>query len=248
MGKLSNKVAIVTGAAKGIGAGVARALAAEGAAVVVNYATSAEAAARTVEGIVARGGKAIAVQADVSKAAEVERLFETAAASLGTVSILVNNAAAMGFGPFEAAGEAEFRRMLDTNVLGNFLATQAALRHFPQTGGSIVNIGTISTHNPVANTSLYSATKAAIDTLSLALAKELGSRNIRVNVVAPGYTDTEALAGFAESDYGKVLAAGVPLGQRFGKPDDIAPAVVFFASDDSAWLTGERIAASGGAH
>ena len=238
MGKLNNKVAIVTGAARGIGAGIAKRLAAEGAAVVVNYASSREAAERTVKEIVAAGGKATAVQGDVAEAAEI---------AFGKPSILINNAATASFGTFEETSEADYRRLFDTNVLGTILTTKAAMRHFPETGGSIVNIGTISSWNPVPNTSLYSASKAAIDTLTLSLSRELGARNIRVNIVAPGYTHTEMTEGMVGTDFGNMLIAGVPLGQRFGKPDDIAPTVAFLASDEAAWLTGERINASGGA-
>lgn len=247
MGKLDKKVAIVTGAGKGIGAAIARRLAAEGAAVVVNYSASREAAERTVDGIVAKGGKAIAVQADVARAAEVEQLFAAAERAFGKTSILVNNAAVAGFGSFDDADEAGYRKMFDTNVLGAIQTIKAAISHFPETGGSIVNIGTISSKNPVPNTSIYSASKAAVDTLTLSLAKELGARNIRVNVVAPGYTQTEMTQGMVGTDFGNALIAGVPLGQRFGQPEDIAPTVAFLASDEAAWLTGERISASGGA-
>ena len=248
MGKLDNKVAIVTGAAKGIGAAIAKAMAAEGAAVVVNYATSAAAAARTVEAINQAGGRAIAVQADVKHADAVEQLFVAAETAFGPVDVLVNNAAAGGFMTFEATDELTFRNFFDNNVLGVFQTTQAALRHFPKAGGSIVNIGTISSTHPVPMTSVYSASKAAIDALSVALAKELGPRNIRVNVVAPGYTVTDITRDAVDTDFGKMLAAGVPLGGRFGQPEEIAPAVVFLASDDAAWITGERLRASGGVH
>lgn len=248
MGKLDNKVAIVTGAAKGIGAAIARAMAHEGAAVVVNYASSATAAQQTIEAITAAGGRAIAMQADVKQADEVEKLFAAAEAAFGPVNVLVNNAAVGGFMSFEETDEAAFRSFFDNNVLGVYQTTQAALKHFPKEGGAIVNIGTISSANPVPMTSVYSASKAAIDTLSLALSKELGPRNIRVNVVAPGYTVTDITRGAVDTDFGRMLAAGVPLGQRFGQPEEIAPAVVFLASDDAAWLTGERISASGGVH
>jgi 3-oxoacyl-[acyl-carrier protein] reductase len=248
MGKLSNKVAIVTGAAKGIGAAIAKTMAAEGAAVVVNFATSAEAARKTVEAITAAGGRAIAVSADVKDAEAVEKLFAEAETAFGPVNVLVNNAATGGFSTFEATDEVAFRSYFDNNVLGVYQTTQAALRHFPKAGGAIVNIGTISSTNPVPMTSVYSASKAAIDTLSIALARELGPRNIRVNVVAPGYTVTDITRDAVDSDFGKMLAAGVPLGQRFAQPEEIAPTVVFLASDDAAWLTGERIRASGGVH
>jgi 3-oxoacyl-[acyl-carrier protein] reductase len=248
MGKVQGKVAIVTGAGKGIGSAIAKALAAEGAAVVVNYATSKDAAAATVEAINAAGGRAIAVQADISRADEVEQLFSAAREAFGAPTVLVNNASQGGFSRFETQGEAEYRRYFDANVLGTVLTIQAAMRHFPAEGGSIVNIGTISSQNPVPYTSLYSASKAAIDTLTLSLAKELGGRNIRVNVVAPGYTATDQTAGMKTTDFGKALIAAVPLGGRMADPEDIAPSVVFLASDDAAWLTGERINASGGVH
>jgi 3-oxoacyl-[acyl-carrier protein] reductase len=248
MGRVQNKVAIVTGAGKGIGSAIAKALASEGAAVVVNYANSKDAAEATVEAITAAGGKAVAAQGDVSKAEDAERLFKLAEDTFGAVTVLVNNAATGKFAPFDAITEADYRQLFDTNVLGTIQMTLAALRHFPEGGGSIVNIGTISSKNPVPMTSVYSASKAAIDTLTLSLAKELGPRNIRVNVVAPGYTETDQTKGFDQSDFGKTLLSAVPLGGRFGQPEDITPSVVFLASDDSAWLTGERINASGGAH
>ena len=248
MGKLRNKVAIVTGAGKGIGSAIAKALAGEGAAVVINYANSKEAAEATANAIIAAGGKAVTAQGDVAKAADAERLFKIAEDNFGPATVLVNNAAVGHFASFEETTEADFHRMFSANVLGTFQMTKAALRHFPKSGGSIVNIGTISSQNPVPMTSVYSASKAAIDTLTLSLAKELGSRNIRVNVVAPGYTETDQTKGFDQSDFGKALLKAVPLGQRFAQPEDITPSVVFLASDEAAWLTGERINASGGVH
>lgn len=251
MGKLAGKVAIVTGASKGIGAGIAKSLAVEGAAVAVIYATSKEGADRVVAEITANGGKAIAIQGDMSKAADVQRLFEETNRALGAPSILVNNAGVFKFEPVEEITEEEFHREYNTNVLGTILATQQALKFFPSKGGSIVNISSIASQNPVPSSVLYSSTKAAVDTLSLALAKELGPRNIRVNVVAPGHTETEGLhsLGLIGSEHGKKLVADTPLGSRFGQPDkDIAPVVVFLASDEASWLTGERIHASGGIH
>jgi 3-oxoacyl-[acyl-carrier protein] reductase len=191
MSSLINKVAIVTGASKGIGAAIAKGLAAAGAAVAVNYASDKEGADRTVAEIVAKGGKAAAIRADMSKSAEVKRLFEEANKALGMPSVLVNNAGVFEFGPIEEVTEAQFHRHFDINVLGTMLAVQQAVRHFPAEGGSIVNISSIASESPVPNSSLYAATKGAIDTLTLALAKELGPRKIRVNAVAPGYTDTE---------------------------------------------------------
>jgi 3-oxoacyl-[acyl-carrier protein] reductase len=250
MSNLAGKVAIVTGASKGIGVAIAKALAAAGAAVVVNYASDREGAEKSVAEIAAKGGKAVAVQADMAKAADVKHLFEETKRLLGTPSVLVNNAGVFKFGPVENVTEMDFHRHFDTNVLGPILATQEALRHFPAEGGSIINISSIASQSPVPNSSLYSATKGALDTLSAALAAELGPRNIRVNTVAPGYVITEGnqQSGFVGSAEGDALVARTPLGGRYGLPDDIAPAVVFLASDDAAWLTGERINASGGVH
>ncbi|MDB5587179.1 MAG: short-chain dehydrogenase [Devosia sp.] len=248
MGKVQGKVAIVTGGAKGIGSAVAKALAAEGAAVLVNYSSSKEAAEATVAAIVSAGGRAVAAQGDVSKAQDAERLFALAEENFGPVMVLVNNAAIGAFAPFEDTTEADYHRIFTSNVLGTIQMIQAALKHFPKAGGSIVNIGTISSQNPVPMTSVYSASKAAVDTLTLALAKELGSRNIRINVVAPGYTATDQTKGFEDADFGRALLQAVPLRQELARPEDIAPSVVFLASDEAAWLTGERISASGGAH
>jgi 3-oxoacyl-[acyl-carrier protein] reductase len=250
MNKLTGKVAIVTGASKGIGAAISKALAKEGAAVAVNYSAGREGAERTVTEITREGGKAVAIQGDVSKAADVKRLFEETKKAFGSVDVLVNNAGVFQFDPLEEITEKEFHREFDTNVLGTILATQQALKHFPRTGGSIINLSSIASQNPVPNSSLYSATKGAIDTLTLALAKELGSRNIRVNTVAPGLIDTEGnrKIGFVGSTDGNAIAASIPLGARFGQPEEVAPVVVFLASDDASYLTGERISASGGLH
>ena len=248
MSDLRGKVAIVTGASKGIGAAIAKGLAEGGAAVALNYASDKAGADRAVAAIRARGGKAVAIQADMSSAADVKRLFEQTKAALGTPNVLVNNAGTYKFGPIADITEAEFHRHFDTNVLGPMLAIQEALNYFPAEGGSIVNISSIASESPVPNSSLYAATKGALDTLTRALAKELGPRNIRVNAVAPGYTDTEGNRGFVGSAEGEALVAVTPLGGRFGRPEEIAPTVVFLASDDAAWLTGERISASGGVH
>ncbi len=250
MNKLTGKVAIVTGASKGIGAAIAKGLAEAGASVAVNYAGGKEGAERTVAEITSGGGRAVAIQADVSKAAEVKRLFEETRKAFGALNVLVNNAGVFRFEPFEAITEQEFHRHFNTNVLGTLLATQEALKYFPRSGGSIVNISSIASENPVPNSCLYSATKGAIDTITIALAKELGPRNIRVNTVAPGQTDTEGnrSIGFVGSEAGKAGTDATPLGARFGEPREIAPVVVFLASDDAAWLTGERISASGGLH
>jgi 3-oxoacyl-[acyl-carrier protein] reductase len=250
MKKLDGKVAIVTGASKGIGAAAAKALAGEGAAVAINYSSGREDAELVVSEITRQGGKAIAIQADVSKAGDLKRLFEYTRKTFGGLDVLVNNAGVFKFQPLEAISEEEFHREFDTNVLGPILAIQEALKHFPSRGGSIINLSSIASENPVPDSSLYSATKGAIDTLTMALAKELGPRNIRVNSVAPGLVDTEGNreSGFVGSEAGKVGAASTPLGARFGKPEEIAPVIVFLASDDAAWLTGERISASGGLH
>jgi 3-oxoacyl-[acyl-carrier protein] reductase len=243
-------VAIVTGASKGIGAAAAQALAAEGAAVAVNYSSGKQGAERIVSQITREDGKAMAIHADVSKAIDVKRLFEETEKAFGSPNVLVNNAGIFRFDPLEAITEEEFHREFDTNVLGQILTMQEALKHFPANGGSIINISSIASENPVPNSSLYSATKGAVDTLTMALVKELGPRNIRVNVVAPGLVDTEGNrdSGFVGSEAGNVGASATLLGARFGKPEEIAPVIVFLASDSAAWLTGERISASGGLH
>jgi 3-oxoacyl-[acyl-carrier protein] reductase len=200
--------------------------------------------------ITGKGGKALAIRADMSKAAEVKQLFEATKKALGAPKVLVNNAGVFDFKPVQDVTEADFHRHVDINVLGPMLAIQEALKHFPPEGGSIVNISSIASQSPVPNSSLYSATKAAVDAMTAALAKELGPRKIRLNTVAPGYTDTEGnqKVGFVGSAAADALVAATPLGARFGRPEEIAPAVVFLASDDAAWLTGERLNASGGVH
>lgn len=244
---LQGKVAIVTGASKGIGAAIARNLAAAGAAVAVNYSSSKEGADRVVADIKSKGGNAVAIQGDVAKADDVARLFDETVKALGAPSVLVNNAGVFKFEPVEAVTEDEFHREFSTNVLGPILTTQAAIKHFPASGGSIINISSISSANPVPMSSLYSSTKAAVDALSSALARELGARRIRVNVVAPGGTETEGTRsiGLVGSEQEKAMAAATPMG-RFGQPEDIAPTVTFLASDASSWVTGERITVSGG--
>lgn len=247
MSKLNGKVAIVTGASKGIGAAIAKGLATAGAAVVVNYASSREGADRVVAEIEDRGGRAVAVQGDVSQSADVRRLFEAAKSEFGGLDILVNNAGVFAFEPLEAVTEAEFHREFDTNVLGIILTTQAAVSHFGPSGGSIINISSIASRNPQPNSLVYAATKGAVDTITLSMSRELGARNIRVNAIAPGGVDTEGLEriGIVGSDFEKQIVAMTPLG-RFGLPDDVARVAVFLASDEASWLTGERITASGG--
>jgi 3-oxoacyl-[acyl-carrier protein] reductase len=249
MSKLTGKVAIVTGASKGIGASIARGLAAAGAAVVVNYDSSREGAERVVADITRQGGKAAAVQANVSRAADVARLFEQAERLFGPADVLVNNAGIYEFAPLEQISEAEFHRQFDTNVLGTLLAAREAAKRFQAEGGSIINISSVVSENPLPNSAIYAATKSAVDAITRALAKELGARKIRVNAIAPGPVATEGLkeAGFIGSDLEQQFVAGTPLG-RIGQPDDIAHVAVFLASDDAAWVTGERISASGGLH
>ncbi|WP_410013909.1 SDR family NAD(P)-dependent oxidoreductase [Sodalis sp. C49] len=247
MSQLQGKVAVVTGASKGIGAAIAKSFAAAGASVVVNYAASREDADKVVAGIVADGGKAIAVQGDVGNAADVERVFSAARDAYGALDVLVNNAGVFAFGPLEEVTEAEFHRQFNINVLGTILSTREALKYFNPQGGSVINItSAISTH-PTPGSAIYAATKGAIDTLTVGLSRELGARGIRVNAIAPGGVATEGAArlGIVGSDFEKELIAQTPLG-RFGLPGDIAAVALFLVSDAAAWLTGERISASGG--
>lgn len=247
MNELAGKVAIVTGASKGIGAGIAKSLGAAGAAVVVNYASSKEGADRVVAEITGKGGRAVAVQADVSRADDVRRLFEETKQAFGSLDVLVNNAAVYDFQPLEAVTEGEFHRQFDTNVLSLILTTQEAVKHFGPEGGSVINIGSVVSDNPPPLSVVYSATKGAVDTITRVLAKELGARNIRVNSINPGGVDTEGsqALGIMESDLGKQIVAQTPLG-RFGKPEDIGPVAVFLASPGSGWLTGEIVQVAGG--
>jgi 3-oxoacyl-[acyl-carrier protein] reductase len=248
MGVLDGKVALVTGASKGIGAGIAKGLAEAGAAVVVNYASSKEGADRVVAEIGSKGGRAIAVKGDISKAAEVKQLFQETIQAFGALDILVNNAGVYSFGPLESATEEEFHRQFNTNVLGLIMATQEAVKLFADKGGSIINIGTAASQTGAANMVLYLATKSAVDSVTRVLSKELGPRNIRVNSINPGGTETEGAhaLGVIGSDFQTQLIAQTPLG-RFGQPEDIAHIAVFLASDASGWLTGEILHASGGA-
>jgi 3-oxoacyl-[acyl-carrier protein] reductase len=245
--KLAGKVAVVTGASKGIGAGIARHFAAEGAAVVVNYSSAKQDADRVVDEIAKRDGTAIAIQANVSKKAEVERLFAEAEKAFGKVDILVNNAGVYEFAPLEEVSEQQFHRMFDTNVLGMLLVTQEALKHFKSGGGSIINIGSLASSLTPPTGAVYNATKAAVDAITRTLAKELGPHKIRVNSINPGMVITDGVisAGFHESDMRKMFESQTPLG-RVGETDDIAPAAVFFASDDSAWISGETLVIAGG--
>jgi 3-oxoacyl-[acyl-carrier protein] reductase len=246
---LKGKVAVVTGASKGIGACIAKALAAAGAAVVVNYASSRDGADRVVAGIKAKGGKAIAVKGDVANEKDVRHLMDATEKFFGGIDVLVNNAGVYKFQPLEDVTEDDFHRHFDVNVLGTLLATREAVKRFKSNGGSVINIGSTASVDAIATASVYSATKGAIDTLTRVLATELGPRNIRVNVIAPGGTETEGLhtAGVVGSEFEKAMIARTALG-RLGQPDDIARIAVFLASDDSAWITGERLAAAGGYH
>jgi 3-oxoacyl-[acyl-carrier protein] reductase len=247
MSDLKGKVAVVTGASKGIGAGIAKSLANAGAAVVVNYASSKEGAERVVAEIKAKGGKAIAVKGDVAKSADVKHLFEETRKTFGALDVLVNNAGIYKFQPLDEITEDEFHRQFNTNVLGTILATQEAARHFGPNGGSVINISSVASESPVPTASVYSATKGAVDAATRVLAAELGPRRIRVNVIAPGGVETEGThaLGIIGSDFEKQMVADTPLG-RLGQPDDIAGVALFLASDDSRWLTGERLTASGG--
>ena len=247
MSRLKNKVAVVTGASKGIGAGIAKSLAAEGATVVVNYASSKEDADRVVAEIVKKGGKAVAVQGDVSKASDVRRLFAETKKAFGTLDVLVNNAGVYGFSPLAEITEEQFHRQFNTNVLGLILATQEAVKLFGVDGGSIINIGSTVSDVTPPETAVYTATKGAVDAVTHVLAKELGPKKIRVNSINPGMVETEGAhtAGVIGSDFQKQIEAQTPLG-RIGQPGDIAPIAVFLASADSGWLTGETLLASGG--
>jgi 3-oxoacyl-[acyl-carrier protein] reductase len=246
MDDLTGKVAIVTGASKGIGAAIARVFAAAGAAVAVNYATNKTDAGRVVGEIMKAGGKALAVQADVAKRADVQRLFAETTEKLGRPSILVNNAGVYSFAPLEEVTEEDFHRQFNTNVLGAILATQEAVKTFDGSGGSVINISTISSTNPSPNSLVYSASKSAIDTITRELAIELAGRGIRVNAIAPGMTETEGFASAGlTAESAKALGFQLPMG-RVGRPEEIARVALFLASDQSAWVTGERISASGG--
>ena len=247
MKKLDNKTAVVTGASKGIGASIAKHLAAEGAEVVVNYSSSKEGAERVVTEIAGQGGRAIAVQANVADKLEINRLFAETQRAYGRLDILVNNAGVYEFASLESVTEVHFHRMFNLNVLGLILTTQKALDYFGPEGGSIVNISSVAGTAPPPNASVYSATKAAVDAVTKALSKELGPRHIRVNSLSPGMVETEGVraAGILGTDFQKQVLAQTPLG-RIGQPSDIGPVAVFLASADSGWITGETLLVSGG--
>ena len=245
--KLEGKVAVVTGASKGIGSSIAQALAEEGASVVVNYASSKADAERVVADIASRGGRAISVQGDVSKPAHIERLFADVKTAFGRVDVLVNNAGVYEFQPLEAVNAEHFHRHFDLNVLGLLLATKEAVKHIGPDGGSIINISSVASSILMPTSAVYAASKAAVDAITGVLAKELGPRNIRVNAISPGMIATEGTraGGHIGSDFQKMVEAQAPLG-RIGQPDDIAPTAVYLASSDSKYMTGETLIISGG--
>ena len=245
--KLEGKVAVVTGASKGIGASIAKAPADEGASVVVNYASSKQGADRVVAEIAGRGGKAISVQGDVSKQAHIEHLFTEAKKAFGRLDILVNSAGVYEFAPLEQVTEDLFHKQFNVNVLGILLTTKEALKHLRPEGGSIINIGSVTSSMQPANSTVYTATKASVDAITGVLAKELGPRNIRVNAINPGMIETEGThaAGLVGSDFQKTVETQAPLG-RMGQPEDISPTAVYLASSDSKYMTGEMLLVSGG--
>jgi len=247
MSKLQDKVAVVTGASKGIGAGIARALGAAGASVVVNYASDKSGAEKVVADIKAKGGNAVAVHGDVSKSADVTHLFAETKRAFGKLDVLVNNAGVFKFAPLEQTTEEEYQRQFGINVLGPLLATREALPLFGPQGGSVINISSVVSRMGIPGSAIYAGTKGALDTITQVLASELGPRKIRVNSINPGMVESEGThaAGFIGGDFQKNIEANAPLG-RIGQPDDVAKVAVFLASDDSGWLTGERISASGG--
>ncbi|MBE7158654.1 MAG: glucose 1-dehydrogenase [Rhodospirillales bacterium] len=245
MSKLANKVAVVTGASKGIGAAIAKALAADSASVVVNYASSKEGADAVVDAIAKAGGRAVAVGGSVAKAAEAQGIIDAAIQHFGKVDVLVNNAGVYKMMPLEGITEEEFRRQFDTNVLGLLLVTQAAAKHMTE-GGSVINIGSVAGRTGFPANAVYSATKAGVDMITSVLAKELGSRKIRVNSLNPGLVETEGTAEMINPELEQMVVSMTPLG-RVGQTGDVASVAVFLASDDSGWMTGERLYVSGGA-
>jgi len=249
MKKLEGKVAVVTGASKGIGAGIAKQLAADGAVVVVNYASSREGADRTVAEIAAAGGKAIAVQGDVSKKEDIVRLFAETKKAFGTLDILVNNAGVYQFAPLEEVTEESFHRHFNLNVLGLLLTTQEAVKHFGEKGGTVINISSVVATLAIPGSVVYNSTKGAVNTITKTLARELGPKKIRVVGVGPGLVETEGTAAFgvqdAENEFRRQVVAQTPVG-RIGQPQDIASAVAFLASDDASWVSAETWYVSGG--
>src|SRR5437667_589746 len=245
--KLAGEVAVVTGASKGIGASIAKALAEEGESVIVNYSSSKQDAERVVAEISARGGRAIAVQGDVSKPTDIERLFSEAKTSFDRLDILVNNAGTYEFAPLELVTEQHFHKHFDLNVLGLLLATKEAVKHMGPEGGSVINVSSAASSMRMPNSAVYTASKAAVEAITGVLAKELGPRKIRVNAISPGMIETEGsrAGGFVGSDFQKTVEAQAPLG-RMGQPDDIAPTAVYLASSDSKYMTGETLLVSGG--
>jgi 3-oxoacyl-[acyl-carrier protein] reductase len=248
MADLKGKVAVVTGASKGIGASIAKALGAAGAAVVINYARDKAGADSVAASIAAMSGKAIVVQGDVSKAADVQRLFDETKKAFGRLDVLVNNAGIYKMAPIEDLTEEEFGRQFNINVLGTLLAIREAVKHFGPAGGSVINLSSIVSLKALPNAAIYSATKSAVDAITRVLSVELGPRKIRVNAIAPGLVETEGThrAGMVGGAYERNALPGIPLG-RLGQPEDIARVAVFLASDESGWITGERVMASGGA-
>ncbi len=245
--RLTGKVAVITGASKGIGASIAKHLAAEGASVVVNYASSKSGADKVVAEITGNGGKTVALQGGVAKKPDIERLFAETKKAFGKLDVLVNNAGIYEFAPLEQITEEHFHKQFNLNVLGLLLTTQEALKYFTPTGGSVVNLSSLVSTLASPNGAVYSATKGAVDTITGSLAKELGARNIRVNAVRPGLVETEGTqtSGFTSGDFHDQYVKNAPLG-RIGQPKDIAAAVTYLASDDSSWVTGETLLVSGG--
>lgn len=248
MTNLKEKVAVVTGASKGIGAEIARALAEAGAAVTVNYSSSKEGADRVVADIKSKGGKAISVKGSVAKRDDIKNIFAETKNAFGRVDILVNNAGVYLFQPLESVTDEEFHRQFDINVLGTILAAQEAAKYFGPEGGSIINVSSVASQASIPGSVVYASTKAAVDEVTRVLAAELGPKKIRVNTLAPGLVETEGVhtQGILDSDFAKTVVVETPLG-RVGQPDDIAKVAVFLASDQSSWVTGERLAVSGGA-
>jgi 3-oxoacyl-[acyl-carrier protein] reductase len=245
--KLAGKVAVVTGASKGIGAAIAKHLAAEGASVVVNYASSKSGADKVVAEITSAGGNAVAVQGDMAKQADIDRLFAETKKVYGQIDVLVNNAGIYEFAPLEQITEEHFHKQFNLNVLGLILTTQEALKHFNPAGGSVINISSVAGVNPMPGAAVYSATKAAVDAVTKSLAKELGPKKIRVNSLNPGMIETEGVhsAGFIGSEFQNQVVAQTPLG-RIGQPQDIGKVATFLASEDSGWISGETFLVAGG--